>query len=154
MTTPTFPTFWINCVFRKESSSWVRHLGLSLWSSLSQIFPILLYPILDLWDWASLVAQMVKSQPAMEETWVQSLDWEASLEKGKATHYSCLENFKDRGAWWATVHGGSQRVRSKWVTFTLIQTFGITLGRSISSRITLEFLPISPDSEMTRNWWI
>ena len=32
--------------------------------------------------------------------------------------YSCLENFLDRGAWWATVHG-SQRVRHDWVTNTL-----------------------------------
>ena len=27
------------------------------------------------------------------------------LEKGSATHYSCLENSLDRGVWWATVHG-------------------------------------------------
>ena len=26
-------------------------------------------------DWASLVAQMVKNQPAMQETWVRSLGW-------------------------------------------------------------------------------
>ena len=47
----------------------------------------------------------------------------------------------------------SQRVRHKWVTFTSIQTFEITLGRPISSRITLEFFPISPSSKMTRNCW-
>ena len=39
---------------------------------------------------ASLVAQLVKNLPAMQETWVQSLDWEDSLEKGKATHSSVL----------------------------------------------------------------
>ena len=39
---------------------------------------------------ASLVAQLVKNPPAMMETWVQSLGWEASLEKGNATHYSIL----------------------------------------------------------------
>ena len=33
---------------------------------------------------ASLVAQLVKNLPAMQETWVQSLGWEDSLEKGKA----------------------------------------------------------------------
>ena len=32
----------------------------------------------------------VISLPAMQETWVQSLDWEDSLEKGKATHSSTL----------------------------------------------------------------
>ena len=39
---------------------------------------------------ASLVAQLVKSPPAMQETWVQSLGWEDRLEKGKATHSSIL----------------------------------------------------------------
>ena len=28
------------------------------------------------YSWASLVAQMVKNPPAMQETWVQSLGWE------------------------------------------------------------------------------
>ena len=32
---------------------------------------------------ASLVAQLVKNPPAMQETWVQSLAWEGPLEKGK-----------------------------------------------------------------------
>ena len=27
------------------------------------------------------------------------------LEKGMATHSSCLEDSMDRGAWWAPVHG-------------------------------------------------
>ena len=35
--------------------------------------------------WASPVAQMVKSPPAMQETWVWSLGWEDPLEKGMAT---------------------------------------------------------------------
>ena len=34
--------------------------------------------------WAFLVAQLVKNPPAMQETWVRSLGWEDSLEKGKA----------------------------------------------------------------------
>ena len=38
----------------------------------------------------SLIAQIVKNPLAMPETWVQSLDWEDPLEKGKATHYSIL----------------------------------------------------------------
>ena len=39
---------------------------------------------------ASLVAQLVKNLPAMQETWVQSLSGEDLLEKGKATHSSIL----------------------------------------------------------------
>ena len=37
-------------------------------------------------DWASLVAQLVKNLPAMQETCVQSLGQEDTLEKGMATH--------------------------------------------------------------------
>ena len=40
--------------------------------------------------WASLVAQMVKNLPAVQETWVRSLGWEDPLEKGMATHSSIL----------------------------------------------------------------
>ena len=43
------------------------------------------------YSWASLVAQLVKNPPAMQETWVQSLGWEDPLEKGKATHSSILD---------------------------------------------------------------
>ena len=38
----------------------------------------------------SLVAQLVKNPPAKWETWVGSLGWENSLEKGTATHCSIL----------------------------------------------------------------
>ena len=42
------------------------------------------------YSWASLVAQLIKNPPAMQETWVQSLRWEDPLEKAKATHSSIL----------------------------------------------------------------
>ena len=38
----------------------------------------------------SLVAQLVKNLPAMQETWVRFLDWEDPLEKGKVTYSSIL----------------------------------------------------------------
>ena len=61
--------------------------------------------------WASLVAQMIKSLPAMRETRVRYLGWEDPLEKEMATHSSTL-------AWkipWTEEPGrlqsmGSQRV--------------------------------------------
>ena len=40
---------------------------------------------------ASLVTQMVKNPPAMQETQIQSLGWEDPLEKGMATHSSILD---------------------------------------------------------------
>ena len=65
---------------------------------------------------ASLVAQMVKNRPAMQETQVWSLDQEDLLEKGMATHSSIL-------AWripWTEESGrlkfmGSQRDGHAWV---------------------------------------
>ena len=64
--------------------------------------------------WASLIAQLVKNPPAMQETWVQSLGWEDPLKKGKATHSNIL-------AWrlpWTIKSMGSQRVRHDRVTFS------------------------------------
>ena len=66
---------------------------------------------------STMVAQMVKSLPAM--TQVRSLGWEDPLEKEMATHSSIL-------AWripWMEEPGGlqsmqSQRVRHNWATFT------------------------------------
>ena len=50
---------------------------------------------------------MLKSLPAMRETWVPSLGWEDLLEEGMATHSNILAwgILMDRGAWPATVHG-------------------------------------------------
>ena len=52
----------------------------------------------------SLVVQMVKNLPAVQETWVQSLGREDPLEEGMATHSSVL-------AWripWTEDPGGLQ----------------------------------------------
>ena len=59
---------------------------------------------------ASLVAQMVKNLPAMQETckrpgfdpWVGKIPQDGN---GYPLHYSCLKNSMDRRAWQATVHG-------------------------------------------------
>ena len=58
----------------------------------------------------SLVAQLLKNPPAMQETLVQFLGWEDPLEEGMATHSSILawRMPMDRGAWWATVHEGTK----------------------------------------------
>ena len=57
---------------------------------------------------ASLMVQMVKNLPAMQETRTSSLGWEDSLDEGNGNplQYFCLEtNSMDRGGWQATVHG-------------------------------------------------
>ena len=62
------------------------------------------------YSWASLVVQMVKNPPAVQETWVRSLGLEDPLVEGMATHSSILawRIPMDRGAWWAIVHGVSK----------------------------------------------
>ena len=58
---------------------------------------------------SSLIAQMVKNLPAVQETWVQSLDWEDPLEKEMANHSSIL-------AWkipWTEEPGGLQCMGSQ-----------------------------------------
>ena len=57
------------------------------------------------------MTQSVKYLPAMQETWVQSLDWEDLLEKEIATHSSIL-------AWkipWVEEPGELQSVGSQRV---------------------------------------
>ena len=86
------------------------------------------------WCQASLVDQMVKNPPAMWETWVQSLGWEDALEEGMETHSSILawRIPRDRGAWWATVHGVAQ----SWTDWQLSAAQHIVDGRCVSYRCT------------------
>ena len=61
--------------------------------------------------WASLVAQSVKTLPAVQETQVRSRGWEDPLEKEMATHSSIL-------AWkisWTEEPGGLQSMGSQRV---------------------------------------
>ena len=49
-----------------------------------------------------------KNLPAVREAWVQSLGWEDPLKEGIGMHSRILawRIPMDRGAWWATIHGG------------------------------------------------
>ena len=53
---------------------------------------------------ASLIAQLVKNPPAMQETPIRFLGW-VGEEMGYPLQYSDLENSMDRGARQAMVHG-------------------------------------------------
>ena len=64
--------------------------------------------------WASLVVQTVKNSPALQESWVQSLNREDPLEEGMAVHSSVL-------AWripWTEEPGGLQSMGSQRVDTT------------------------------------
>ena len=65
----------------------------------------------DMWSFPS--GSVVKNLPAMQETACNTGDVGSipglgrSPGKGNVNlfHYSCLDNFMDRRAWWATIHG-------------------------------------------------
>ena len=81
------------------------------------------YPLQYSWD--SLLAQLVKNPPAMQETWVQSLGWEDPLEKGTTPCSSIL-------AWripW-TIQGCKESDTTEWLSFSLSH-----IAYSWSSRI-------------------
>ena len=70
------------------------------------------------YSWASLVPQLVKNLPAMQETWVLCLGWEDPLEESMATHSSIL-------AWripWTEEPGGLQSVGSQRGTTERLNT--------------------------------
>ena len=101
----------------EDSDQALERSSLPLWTTFTFSVNKLLHQILYLLSFrqpfkphqASLVAQMVKNLPAMQETWVQSLGWEDPLEKGMATHSSSL-------AWripWTEESGGLQSMGSK-----------------------------------------
>ena len=59
------------------------------------------------WETSSLVAQLIKNLPAMQESWVRSLGWEDPLEEEMATHSSTPlpGEFHEQRSWAVTVHG-------------------------------------------------
>ena len=88
------------------------------WGPCTQFNLFYFWWLLYFWDFAlnpSLVVQVVKNLPEMQEIWVWSLGQEDPLDKEMATqlYYSCLENPMDRGAWQSIA---SQRVRHDWAT--------------------------------------
>ena len=84
--------------------------------------------------WDSLVTQLVKNPPAIQEPWVRSLGW------GTATHCSIL-------AWripWTVSSKGSQRVRHDWATFTFTEKSNWCLWSLLCIGIGSETLPMVP----------
>jgi len=109
-------------IFFPHSSYPHRPPTLKLHSPSKTLFDISLFGILDFSPaWASLVAQMVKNPPAMQETQVRSLGQEDPLEKEMATDSSIL-------AWriprteesvWLQSTGCKELTTTEWLTLTL-----------------------------------
>ena len=96
---------------------------------------------------ASLVALLVKNPPAMQETWVRSLDWEREekgypLEKRKATHSSIL-------AWripWL-VHG----VAKSWTRLSDFHSLTHPFDKVLLENINLKTWGISRETWLGSN---
>ena len=108
------PQTQLNC---GSSGFWTVNKILFLNSNLILLLLLILwYCLRDVL--ASLVDQMVKILPAVQEIWVQSLGWEDPLEKGMTTPSAIL-------AWripWTEEPGrlqsmGSKRAGHNWTTF-------------------------------------
>ena len=99
-------SIWTFSIYKTAYKIWLRMLSITL-------------------EKDSPVAQTVKTMPAVQETWVQSLDWEDHLEKELAPHSSIL-------AWkipWMEEPGRLQSMRSQrdvteWSHFTWEGTKG------------------------------
>ena len=91
---------------------------------------------INYWDAASLVVQMVKNPPAMQETQAQSLGQEDPLEEGMAMHSSIL-------AWripWAEEPGGLQSMGSHRVEVGIFKSLTVNLGSAYFSLQFYKFL--------------
>ena len=96
--------------------------------SLVTLEKVLYFGLIFATIWASMVAQMVKYPPAMQETWVWSLSQEDPLEKGMATHSNIL-------SWrilWTEELGrlqsiGSQRVGRNWSDLACTRAHNLVL---------------------------
>ena len=64
---------------------------------------------------------------------------------GYPLQYSCLENSKDRGAWWATVHGVAEsQIRLSDFHFHI---YTYTYANTHACNSLLDFLPIHVTTE-------
>ena len=69
------------------------------------------------WDLSSLVAQMVKKPPTVQENWIRSLGWEDPLEEGMATHSNILGEFYGQRSLASYSPWGSKELdTTEWLT--------------------------------------
>ena len=79
------------------------------------------------------MAQRVKNLPAMQETWVQPLDWEDTWRmEWLPTLIELPGEFMDRGAWQATVQGVAKSQTQLSDSLTSLTHSRITRGGFMS----------------------
>ena len=115
-------TKWARAFYRQRERATCRsssQLWQLPWNWSSVVWPASSWLFWVQLIFSSLIAQLVKNLPAVQETWVRFLGREDSPGEGNGNplQYSCLKNPMDRGAWRATGHGVA-RVARDWVTLT------------------------------------
>ena len=105
-------------------SSWKKHMsGLSL-DNYSRTIPSpqgldMVYPSFGLLWW---LRRLKNTGNAGNSGWIPGLGRSPGEGNGYPFQYSCLENSRDRGAWWATAHGVS-KAGHDWVTDTTLHYY-------------------------------
>ena len=84
------------------------------------------------YSWAFLVAQTAKNLPAMQETWVRSLDWKYPLKEGMATYSGVFP--RRRGAWWVTVYRAGHDFTTKHTHIYLIKELYLEYRRILTTQ--------------------
>ena len=96
---------------------------------------------------ASMVAYMVKNMPAMQDTWVWSLDQEDALEKEMGNHSRILawrNPWTEEPGWLQSI--GSQRVGHNWSDLARMHTHFYTLETYILKPTLSIFKPLYNNS--------
>ena len=86
---------------------------------------------------------VVKNLPANAEDTrntglIPGLGRDPGVGNGNSLHYSCLENFMDRGAWWATVPGIA-RSRTQLRTHTMRTYYRVDILQTTQNRVKTQF---------------
>ena len=82
------------------------------------------------------------------DPWVGKNPWSR---KWQATHYSCLENPTDKGAWWATVHSITKEMDLTWAHMQIVYV-SPCIDRELNRKDGVLFTCGLPDPRILVEW--
>ena len=94
----------------------------------------------------------------VRHNWATSLSFSLSCVgegHGNPLQCSCLENPRDKGAWWAAIYGVTQsRTRLKWLSSSSISlSIGFTLGVAISVVCGVQSPGLMGQNIILKSWY-
>ena len=119
-----------DCSLPGSSVHGIFQAGVLEWGAIA--FSTFLLTVFAKDPWTSLVAQMVKNLPAVQETWVQSLGCKDYPGEGSGypRQYSCLENSMDRGAWQTSPWICKESDMTEWLTLSPLRYQSLSIEYS------------------------